>query len=85
MWGVKVFEKDRTQKFKEREMIQEWFSWEHLIREDVRRLNYRFLKAQEAMMRFNNAKEVEKFALEKLKQIILEECRKERKKMEGLA
>lgn len=59
---------------KHREMVAEWDSWEHLIREDVQRLNHRFIKAQQAMMRFNRSETVEAFALARLKQIIREEC-----------
>ena len=59
------------------QMEQEWYSWEYLIREDVRRLNYRFLMAQQAMKKFSrSAKAVEKFALDRMRQIILEECSK---------
>ena len=57
-----------------REMVEEWDSWEHLIREDVRRLDYRFRQAQEQMMRFQRSEIVEAYALAKLKQIIREEC-----------
>ena len=59
---------------KYREMVDEWKSWEYLIRDDVRRLNYRFLKAQEAMMRFGRSDVVTSFALDKMREIIQEEC-----------
>ena len=57
-------------------MEKEWYSWEYLLREDIRRLNHRFLKAQEAMARFGRWNEVHDFALSRLKQIIIEECEK---------
>lgn len=63
-------------KRRQREMEKEWYSWEYLLREDVRRLNHRFLKAQEAMARFERWDVVHAFALARLKQIIIEECEK---------
>lgn len=66
-----------SKEWRHREMVREWFSWEYLIREDVKRLNRRFLKAQESMAKFGRWDVVHAYAIARLKQIIKEECSRE--------
>lgn len=74
MEALHVINRHGNQSLKHREMVEEWESWEHLIREDVRRLDHRFREAQTMMMRFQRSEVVEAYAVARLRQIIFEEC-----------